>query len=123
MSKALNLLLHLKPFPWWLKGEHKKIAEALINIGFCYSGRAENFCDSDFVCNCKDWRIGTRSGNIFIDAIYDGAVFSRYLATEESFKTDKEYFNKVLEDTKRTIRITAKSYNQERIRYTQLNLW
>jgi hypothetical protein len=117
----------LKPsslsFPCWLTGKNKLIAEALLKINFCYCGLADDFCEPDFTWNCEGWTLGTSAGLLYIDAIYDGAVFFRCLEVEHSFKNnDRQYFDCVLKQVKRVIRTTGKKYKTS-VNYFQLSIF
>ncbi|HLO85509.1 MAG TPA: hypothetical protein VK203_10975 [Nostocaceae cyanobacterium] len=109
-------------FPCWLTGKNKAIAEALLRINFCYCGLEDDFCESDVTWKCEGWKLGTSAGLVHLDAVYDGALFSRCLETEDGFEPDeKKYFDDVLKQVKKTIRNTAKDYTQSK-NHTQLKL-
>lgn len=66
-------------FPVWIKINSPKnaaIAQALIDYGFCYCGLESEFCEGYFLGSCCGWKLFSAIGEIAIDAVYDGALFS-----------------------------------------------
>lgn len=75
--------------PYWLKGKATAVAKALIADGFCYCGEESEYC----ICyeNLEavgDWLIG--NWQYVIDAITDGALFSKDYNDSEDCDIDKE---------------------------------
>ncbi|MBD2180615.1 hypothetical protein H6S82_05505 [Planktothrix sp. FACHB-1355] len=74
--------------PCWLKGKAIAVAKVLIADGFCYCGEAEEFCVNQHLESVGDWLIG--NWHYVIDAITDGALFSKDYNDSEDCDIDKE---------------------------------
>ena len=74
--------------PYWLKGKAIAVAEALIADGFSYCGQEEEFCVNQRLELVGDWLIG--NWECVIDAITDGALFSKDYNDSDNYDSDEE---------------------------------
>ena len=91
-------------FPCWLAGKDKFIAQALIETGFWYAGKAEDFIEVGTITRIEGWKIGFCYGEILLDCVRDGALFSRDI--------DGENPKKILKETKAAIRTCAAEWKE-----------
>ena len=79
----------MKNLPCWLKAKAIAVAEVLIADGFCYCGKEEEFCVFDERLEAVgDWLIG--GWECSIDAITDGAMFSKDYSERNDYSSDAE---------------------------------
>jgi hypothetical protein len=73
-------------YPCWFSKKDLHIAQALVEAGFTYCGRKEDFIcfDEEFgssykLAKCCGWQLASAYGEIALDVVRDGAVFSKGL--------------------------------------------
>ncbi|ARV58085.1 hypothetical protein BZZ01_05045 [Nostocales cyanobacterium HT-58-2] len=89
-------------FPCWLSPIQLEEAEALINLGFRYCGNADNFCVERKVSSVGKWTFYTCDGQVALDAICDGALYSRCLELE-TWHGDQTWFNNQVRQARKAI--------------------
>lgn len=93
-------------FPCWLEGRHKAVGKALINMGFCYCGLAENFVIFDeFMVSVRGWRLGGAYQESALDAVHDGALFT--LVIEDDRTVEAKFL-----EAKLTINRASEKFNE-----------
>ncbi len=75
--------------PNWLSREELRQAEALQPLGFTYIGRVEEFsCWSEELGACGLWKFRVTEGEIYLDAICRGAIYSKCVESEPGFGSE-----------------------------------
>ena len=91
-------------FPCWLKGKDKIIAQALLDNGFWYAGKAEDFAIAEPLIKLEGWVVSSCCGEIAIDCVRDGALFCRDI--------DREDFDRAFLETKVAISAGAAKWKK-----------
>lgn len=91
-------------YPCWLTSDQLAEAQALIELGFNYCGEESDFClELDlFDSRVGSWKFYWTVGEVALDAVCDGALYSRCLEFEQD--SDEDWTAKQLADAKAAIK-------------------
>ncbi|MFB2897736.1 hypothetical protein ACE1CI_32875 [Aerosakkonemataceae cyanobacterium BLCC-F50] len=110
-------------FPCWLSPGELEQAQALLDLGFVYCGDVDNFCELEPCGKVGSWQFGTAPGEVCMDAVCNGALYSWCLETHPNFDDDG-FFETRLKEAKSTIlQVIRKQSEQVRSQYQQLSLF
>ncbi|MFB2832925.1 hypothetical protein [Floridanema evergladense] len=108
-------------FPCWLTPGELEQAQALLDLGFVYCGDADDFCGSEPCGKVQNWEFATAFGEVCLDAICNGALYSWCLETHPNFDDDG-FFKTRLQEAKNAIKKAIKKQN-EALPHKQLSLF
>jgi hypothetical protein len=111
-------------YPCWFSRKDLHIAQALVEAGFTYCGREEDFIsfDEEFgsgykLAKCCGWQLASAYGEVALDAVREGAVFSKCL---EDSDTD---FEGELKLTRQIIKEASREWEESHLpKFEQLSL-
>jgi len=106
----------MKTLPSWLTPKNRYIAENLIQQGFHYCGKSDNFSIGHYAEGLEDWDLYFCYGEIGLDAICDQALFCLDLESSEISPDD------VVEHTKKLISLFSHQWDHDSENHQQLEL-
>lgn len=99
-------------YPCWLSPAQLHEAQALRDMGFRYCGNADEYCIGYLVGSCGCWKFYTCDGEIALDAICNGALYSLCLEDNPAATEEDDFLEKQLALMKKTLRAAQREYSR-----------
>ena len=110
-------------YPCWLTADQLEQADALLKLGFCYCGNADDFCQNYFLCKIHSWKFHSAYGEICLDAVCHGALYSWCLETMPNQDEDNFFENRLKEAKTALNQVIRKQNIAKEISAKQLSLF